>query len=108
VEKCTELGVSALFPLITDLSVRKSSANTLSRFQKIAIAAIKQCDNPWIPEIFPPQDLNRALENIKTQGYNPILCSERNQSNGCLICQLKKQENLFFDWSRGWLEHRRI
>jgi 16S rRNA (uracil1498-N3)-methyltransferase len=77
VEKCTELGVSALFPLITDLSVRKSSANTLSRFQKIAIAAIKQCDNPWIPEIFPPQDLNRALENIKTQGYNPILCSER-------------------------------
>ena len=69
--------MSALFPLITDLSVRKSSANTLSRFQKIAIAAIKQCDNPWIPEIFAPQDLNRALEDIKTQGYNPILCSER-------------------------------
>ncbi len=77
IEKCTELGVSALFPLITDLSVRKPSANTLSRFQKIAISAIKQCDNPWLPEIFSPQDLRGALANIKAQSYNPILCSER-------------------------------
>ncbi|MDY0111571.1 MAG: RsmE family RNA methyltransferase [Candidatus Syntrophosphaera sp.] len=77
VEKCTELGVSAFFPLITDFSIRKPSDNTLSRFQKIAIAAIKQCNNPWLPEIFSPQVLNDAIKTIKVQEYNPILCSER-------------------------------
>lgn len=78
VEKCTELGASAFFPLITEHSVRQAAPNTLSRFARISLAAIKQCDNPWLPELFPPAELTMALEQISEAGYTPILCAERN------------------------------
>ncbi len=77
VEKCTELGASAFFPLITDHSVRQAADNTVSRFARISLAAIKQCDNPWLPRFFPPGKLEQALDAIRTAGYTPILCSER-------------------------------
>ncbi len=76
VEKCTELGAGAFFPLITVNSVRQTKSSTILRFEKIAIAAIKQCDNPWLPCIHTPQSLSSGLEEIKRQGYTPIVCSE--------------------------------
>lgn len=77
VEKCTELGASAFLPLVTDFSVRNPSANTLMRFERIALAAIKQCDNPWLPKVFSPVPLRDSLAHILSNGYNPVLCSER-------------------------------
>lgn len=77
VEKCTELGVSALFPLITEHSIHQAMDNTITRFGRISLAAAKQCDNPWLPEIRHPQKLETALETIREAGYTPILCSER-------------------------------
>ncbi len=77
VEKCTELGVSAFFPLITEHSVRQAADNTVARFARISLAAIKQCDNPWLPEIQPPRKLDATLTAIRASGYTPILCSER-------------------------------
>ncbi len=77
VEKCTELGAEAFFPLLTEHSVRQASDNTAGRFRKTALAAIKQCDNPWLPQFSPAQTLTDALAQIKALGYTPILCSER-------------------------------
>lgn len=77
VEKCTELGVAALFTLITEHSVRQAADNTVSRFGRISLAAAKQCDNPWLPEIHEPLKLAAALPAIRAAGYTPILCSER-------------------------------
>jgi len=77
VEKCTELGAKTLFPFISDSSVRKPSANTAERFAKIALAAIKQCDSPFLPEIHATTQLKKLLQNITTQGYTPVICSER-------------------------------
>lgn len=76
VEKCTELGAAAFFPLVTEHSVRQASANTLQRFAKVALAAIKQCDNPWLPQVYPALSLSEALREIRSQGYTPIVCSE--------------------------------
>lgn len=76
VEKATELGVSDLFPLKLTNSVRTPSANTLCKFQSTALAAIKQCDNPWLPELHPVQTLEAALQQIRMKEYLPVLASE--------------------------------
>ena len=75
VEKCSELGVTDLFPLIAERSVRRSAE--LTRFSRVSLAAIKQCDNPWLPRLHGILALEEALKAIHEAGYSPILCSER-------------------------------
>ncbi len=76
VEKCTELGASAFFPFMSEHSVRQASDNTRQRLEKIALAAIKQCDNPWLPEVEEPLPLESTLQRIIGRGYSPVVCSE--------------------------------
>ncbi|MCB5262676.1 MAG: 16S rRNA (uracil(1498)-N(3))-methyltransferase [Candidatus Cloacimonetes bacterium] len=80
-EKCTELGALDFFPLKTRFTVREEGKNTRSRFESIALAAIKQCDNPWLPTVHPASDLKAALAEIRKSGYTPVLCSEREESH---------------------------
>lgn len=80
IEKCTELGASAFIPMQTEFSVRAAGKNTLSRYEKIALAAIKQCDNPWLPTIYPILPLQKLQQQILAAGFQPILCSEKEQS----------------------------
>jgi len=61
IEKLTELGVKDFFPITTKRTVRKPSANTIEKFEKIAIAAMKQCDNAFLPKIHAVQDLSQLL-----------------------------------------------
>ena len=81
IEKCTELGARDFFPLITQYSVRSEGKNTLARFRKIALSAIKQCDNPYLPEVHEILDLDTAIEKIRNAGYQPVLCSEIERSH---------------------------
>ncbi len=76
VEKCTELGATDFFPLFTEHSVRQPGPGTLARFAKIALAAVKQCDNPWLPRIHAPLTLEHALTTLRERGFQPIVCSE--------------------------------
>ncbi len=77
VEKCTELGAQRFFPLDTRYSVRNPGKNTVTRFAKVALAAIKQCDNPWLPVVEQSAPLETALQSCLQQGFTPIVCSER-------------------------------
>ncbi|PKN74021.1 MAG: hypothetical protein CVU50_00155 [Candidatus Cloacimonetes bacterium HGW-Cloacimonetes-3] len=77
VEKCTELGASKFYPLVTEHSVRTPSTNTNQRFERIALAAIKQCDNPFLPDISPSLPLDKAIAAIISEGWIPVICSER-------------------------------
>ena len=74
VEKCTELGCLEFYPFISSYSVRKGE--DISRFERIALSAIKQCDNPWLPHVNPVYTLKEAIKQTKKQGYTPIFCSE--------------------------------
>lgn len=76
VEKCTELGAAQFYPLVTDFGVRNEGKNTQTRLLRIAISAIKQCDNPFLPAVADPLPLGKALERIVADGYQPIVCSE--------------------------------
>jgi len=71
------LGVTAFYPMLTDYSVRIPSKNTTQRFKRTALAAIKQCDNPWLPRINEPLSFKQAIEKIISEGWIPVLCSEK-------------------------------
>lgn len=62
VEKCTELGVAALWPILTSRSVTKPSPAAIDKWQRRAIEAAKQCKRAWVPTIESAQTLERALE----------------------------------------------
>jgi len=76
VEKITELGAKLILPISTDNSVRQVKGQGIVRFQRISLAAIKQCDNPYLPIITEVHSLRQALEKISQMGYLPIVCSE--------------------------------
>jgi 16S rRNA (uracil1498-N3)-methyltransferase len=74
VEKLTELGVCDLYPLQMDRSVRLASGSTIEKFQKVAISAIKQCDNAFLPEIHPVQELADLIDQLNQ--YLPVAALE--------------------------------
>ena len=82
VEKLTELGVKDLFPLCTKRSVRTTSANTQSKFEKIAIAAIKQGDNAFLPNIRPVQRLQDFLN--ESASFQPLVALEKGKHRSLL------------------------
>lgn len=64
VEKCTELGVSALRFTDWDRSVVHVGASGLEKLRKTAIEACKQCGRNWLPEL----TCNESMENFL--GFN--------------------------------------
>lgn len=60
IEKCTELGVHRIIPIITERSVAKSTK--LERWQKIAKESAEQCGRAIIPEIAPLTKLEEVLK----------------------------------------------
>jgi 16S rRNA (uracil1498-N3)-methyltransferase len=76
VEKLTELGVREFFPITTKRTIRKPGKNTTEKFQKTAIAAIKQCENAYLPKIHETKKLEKALQNIQKAGYEPVVALE--------------------------------
>jgi len=65
VEKGTEIGISAFIPLLCDHSIVEATASRISRWRKIAIAAMKQSARSVLPEIEPARTVQ---EVIRTKG----------------------------------------
>lgn len=112
VEKCTELGAAEFFPMITEFTVKDAGKNTVSRLEKIALAALKQCDNPFLPKINPVQDLDETLARIREHGYQAVLCSEVEKQNwlNCIkesqpICFVIGPEGGFSEAERATMKH---
>ena len=61
VQKATELGVSAIVPLLTEHTIVQPEPKKREKWQAAAIEACKQCGQNWLPEIHPPQSLAQAL-----------------------------------------------
>jgi len=51
VEKATELGVSEIIPIITKRSVVVPGSSRMSRWKRVAIAAVKQAERSVVPNI---------------------------------------------------------
>lgn len=68
VQKCTELGVVGIKPVITERTVinwnRAKREEKASRWQKIAVEASKQCRRKTVPRIEVPESLEEALAGL--------------------------------------------
>lgn len=67
IQKCTELGITAIKPVLTHRSVsrpdEKSAKKKQIRYQKIALEAAQQSGRGIVPEICEMQSLKKSIEN---------------------------------------------
>ena len=66
IQKATELGVARIAPVlservVTHLEDHDSVENKHQKWHQIAVEAIKQCGQPWLPQVEPPQSLKQFL-----------------------------------------------
>ena len=61
VEKCTELGLDAYIPLITDRGVAKVDGHALEKWRRRAVEAAKQAERAWVTRMEPPQEVDELL-----------------------------------------------
>lgn len=61
IQKAVEMGVSAIYPIITEntVAVSDSPEKKTEKWQRIAIEACKQCKQPWLPTVHPPQSFSK-------------------------------------------------
>jgi len=86
IEKCTELGVSQIIPLIaqrTDTHLAAASAKRLDRWRKIALQASEQSRRTAPPDI---SEAVRLAQAVKTAGLRVVLAeSEKLQSLSAIL-----------------------
>ncbi len=64
-QKCTELGVAAFIPLLTERAVRDEvSEAKRRRWRGILAEAMEQCGGSRLPELVAPQSLAQALSDL--------------------------------------------
>jgi 16S rRNA (uracil1498-N3)-methyltransferase len=65
VQKATELGAERIVPLVTERSELRLDAvrmvKKLEKWRQIAIEAVKQCGNPFMPEIAAPASIDELI-----------------------------------------------
>lgn len=67
-EKCTELGVDRIIPVIFERTIKQpKNPKAVQRWRNIAIAAAKQCRRIFLPQIDMPVTLSEVLSAFKKQ-----------------------------------------
>ncbi len=65
ISKCTELGVDAIIPVLFERTVKLAKGKAVwERYNKLAIAAAKQCGRIFLPKIFQPCNLEESIKKI--------------------------------------------
>ncbi len=64
VEKCTELGADHIAAVQYDRTVKMGNPSVRQRFEKIALAAVKQCGRLHLPTVSGPETLNNTLDGL--------------------------------------------
>lgn len=87
IQKCVELGVKSIVPVITERTVvkidsSKESEKKTIRWQKIALEAAKQSNRGIIPDVSMPLPFKQALDSLK--GYDLKLIPYEKESQNQL------------------------
>lgn len=64
VEKCTELGAAAIWPIRTERGVAKPGPTAVARLRRRAVEAAKQSNRAWIPRIADPQTFEQSADRL--------------------------------------------
>lgn len=80
-QKATELGVTEIYPMITDRTVVRGF--NMERAKLILTEASEQCERLSVPVIHNPMKLSDVLRHLPTQ-YTPIYLAERSETTQIL------------------------
>lgn len=75
---CTELGVTAFVPILSDRTLLQPSANKLDRWRKIVQEAAEQSERQIVPTIAEPVAFHKAIET--TGEANRYICVARREA----------------------------
>lgn len=71
IEKCTELGIERICPVIFERTVRQpGNPKAMERWMRQAISAAKQCRRLFLPQIDPPINFQETIASILTDSPN--------------------------------------
>jgi 16S rRNA (uracil1498-N3)-methyltransferase len=80
IQKATELGVLRVVPILSERVVTHLDAEGAEtkggKWQHIAVEAIKQCGNPWLPKVEPPARLADVLRSGIAEELSLVGCLE--------------------------------
>jgi 16S rRNA (uracil1498-N3)-methyltransferase len=99
VQKCVEVGVSAIIPFLSERS-EKRGANE-DRLRRIAIEAAEQCGRATVPTIHPIMPLDGALKKV-SKTHTPYICTLGNEKKTQNIKESKVA--LYVGPEGGWGE----
>ena len=108
IEKCTELGVDRIVPLITERTEFVTDGERVEkkseRFSRVAMNAAKQCKRLWFPEIVAPLAFAQAVKGasgVDTALFIPWLEGDRVPLRQALEQRLRAKEYVFFIGPEG-------
>ena len=74
--KCTELGVDTIYPVLFERTVKQGkNPGLVSRWEKLTVAAAKQCERNFLPTITAPIPFDRLLEEMKGRSSRLLIGS---------------------------------
>ena len=77
-EKCTEIGIDEITPLICEHSERKAIRK--ERHEKVLIAAMKQSVKAYLPTLHDPVEFNHFISNAEEE-FKAIAISDKSQKD---------------------------
>ncbi len=87
VRQATELGVSHIYPVISDRTLLRPKGNKLERWRRIANEASEQSERVTVPEIAAPVGLKQCLQQTPQEELSYI-CVAR-QDAPLLLCEIQ-------------------
>lgn len=100
IQKCTEIGIDEIVPVITDRVIvkldEKNVSKKLERWNKIALEASKQSGRQKVPEVKKPINIKKFIENISKYDILllPYECEKEQTLKSVLRNLDKKCENI--------------
>jgi 16S rRNA (uracil1498-N3)-methyltransferase len=105
VEKCTELGVSAIIPVIaqrTDSHLAKSAASRVARWRRIAREAAQQSRRDAAPEISDPKRVDKAI--AEAPGKRIVLAETERERRLADVLEAGSATSFAVGPEGGWTE----
>lgn len=88
VEKCTELGVDRIIPLLSERSVVKGEGD-VGKWRRWAVEAAKQSRRSWLPEVLEPRTVSEVVAGAKKDNAFLLLADPGGESPRHFLDQLK-------------------
>ena len=107
IQKNVELGVNAIVPVFMGRTVVVEKGNfdkKLERWQKISDEAVKQCKRGIIPEIRRNVNWKEMMEDIRSAGYDLLICPYENEDNRSIKDALRE----FADAGAGGADEAKV